>query len=146
MSFSILSSKGIFALLFLLSNCAIFPASVCSPMAVTTPFALPLEIYVPAKSIFFLSGIRRFSLSLMNSASLCTSMDSPVSRDSSTRRLLPVITLTSAATLVPGSKRSISPVTTSLLSISCICPFLRIMTFVLMRFCSSLAFFDAEYS
>ncbi len=117
-SFSIFSSRGIFALLFLLSNCAIFPASVSFPIELTTPSPLPLEIKVPAKSMFFLSGRRRSVLSLKNRASLCTSRDSPVSRDSSTERLLVSINLISAATFVPGSNARISPGTIFRLSTS----------------------------
>ena len=108
-SFSIFSSRGILALLFLERSCAIFPASVSLPMLETTPVPLPEEMYVPAKSMFFLSGSNSFALSLRKRASLLTSPDSPVSKASSTLRFFVSISLMSAATLVPGSNMSMSP-------------------------------------
>ena len=63
-----------------LAKCAILPMTVRSPVAITTPFAVPSTAFVEKKATFFVSN----GLSCENSGVRCCGSDSPVSDELST--------------------------------------------------------------
>ena len=121
------------------------PTAVFEAVATATPLPLPDTTMVPAKAMFSLSpsGVLR---SRIRSGSLASGIDSPVSRDSSTTRSWTSISLISAGTFPPDSRRTISPGTSSSESISNSSP--PRITRVLVRtiFFNASALFSAEYS
>jgi hypothetical protein len=80
------------------------PSSVESPVATTSPRARPVRTSVPANAIA--------------AVCLCTGRDSPVSRDSSSVKLVAATRRRSAGTLLPDSSSTTSPGTMSPASIS----------------------------
>lgn len=63
-----------------LARCAILPITVRSPVAMTTPLAVPSTAFVEKKAIFLVSS----GLSFENSGVRCCGSDSPVSDELST--------------------------------------------------------------
>ena len=82
---SILIVSGDFSSFALATLSAIFPTSVCIPVLVTMAIALPVVIVVPANSIFFISLILAFLLTVHTFFG--TFMLSPVKTDSLTVKL-----------------------------------------------------------
>ncbi len=93
---------------------AIFPISVFIPVSTTTPMPLPYVTSVPVKARFFLSASGTSSTTLVP---LETGTDSPVRIASSIFNSDSFIILMSAGTLLPPSRRIISPGTRNSLAI-----------------------------
>ncbi len=89
------------------SNVAILPTSVCAPVPYTTARARPRVTAVAAYTRLVRSPTPAFSVTV--SSCLATVVDSPVSIDSSTSRLLAKTSRASAGTLSPASSASKSP-------------------------------------
>jgi hypothetical protein len=95
---------------------AMFPSSVSAPIATTAPRPRPVVTTAPVNAIERRSASGASSLT--GSLRLLTGRDSPVSSDSSICNPLVWRRRRSAGTLLPGSSRTMSPGTSSRLSIS----------------------------
>ena len=95
----------------------IFPISVCSAVAITTPRPLPLVTEVEAYAMFTRSA-NGISAPVNAWSVLMTEFVSPVNADSSIRKLSAETILKSAGTLSPASRKTTSPTTKSAASIS----------------------------
>ena len=87
---------------------AICPILVCMPVSTTIPLPLPPVICVPLKAMLIRSPVER-SFSMRASEFFKTGMDSPVSMASVMNSWLVSISLTSAPTMLPASRRIRSP-------------------------------------
>ena len=92
-----------------------WPISVAPPVATTTPLPLPQATSVPEKAMPWRSPSGAPSAAAP--VSLSTAADSPVSADSTVRRLRPCSRRRSAGTRSPGSSQTMSPGTSSPASI-----------------------------
>ncbi len=123
----------------------IAPSSVWIPVWVMIHFPDHFVTLVQAKHIFLRSAREVDSL-LIKSLSFVTGKLSPVSIDSSTNRLLDSNNLRSAGILSPASSKTISPGTSSLLSIITMCPSLSTLHCITVEVRSFCIPFSALYS
>ena len=91
---------------------AIFPISVCIPLAITIPSPRPPVTMVDIKASFFRSPACS-SPAAKNAASFSTGRDSPVSADSSIFRFQVFVRRKSAGTCIPASRITRSPAESS---------------------------------
>ena len=91
---------------------AIFPNSLSSPSAQTTPIPRPKQTTVPLYPIFLRSPSGAFSAKVL-SQDLLTSLLSPVKEDSSILSLTLSISRKSAGIILPASSTTTSPSTRS---------------------------------